>query len=160
MAAVDYFLKLDGIPGESQDKAHKDEIQLESFSWGAANTGSRAAGGGGGAGKVNMQDFTFTQKTNKSSPKLFLSCATGEHIKAATLTARKAGKDQIEFLTIKLTDVIVTSFQETGDDGEYPLEEIALDFAKIEVSYKPTGADGKAAAELKAGWDIKANKKV
>src|SRR5213593_2324488 len=85
MAAVDYFLKLDGIEGESQDAKHKGEIDLESWSWGETQTGTMHAGGGGGAGKVQMQDFHFVMKVNKSSPKLMLACASGEHIKSATL---------------------------------------------------------------------------
>src|ERR1043166_4955437 len=94
MAAVDYCLKLDGIEGESQDAKHKGEIDLESWSWGETQTGTMHAGGGGGAGKVQMQDFHFVMKVNKSSPKLMLACASGEHIKSATLTCRKAGKEQ------------------------------------------------------------------
>src|SRR5262245_42206113 len=92
MAAVDYFLKLDGVPGESQDATHKDEIQVSSFSFGETQSGTMAFGGGGGAGKVQMQDFHFMMNVNKASPKLFLACTTGTHIKNAVLTARKAGK--------------------------------------------------------------------
>src|ERR1035437_3532731 len=98
MAAVDYFLKIDGIEGEAQDKTHKNEIQLESFSWGETNAGTMAAGVGGGSGRVAMQDFHFVMKTNKASPKLMLACATGEHIKNGILTCRKAGKEQQEYL--------------------------------------------------------------
>lgn len=97
MAAVDYFLKLDGIKGESQDSKHKDEIDVESWSWGETQSGTHAGGGGGGAGKVSMQDFHFVMKVNKSSPKLLQACASGEHIKEALLTCRKAGKEQQEY---------------------------------------------------------------
>ena len=92
--AVDYFLKLDGIDGESADSKNKGQIDLQSFSWGEAQTGTHGAGGGGGAGKVQMQDFHFVMKNNKASPKLMLACANGEHIKKGVLTCRKAGKDQ------------------------------------------------------------------
>src|SRR5947208_12749718 len=116
MAAVDYFLKVDGIQGESKADKHKDEIDIESFSWGATQSGTFAVGGGGGAGKVAMQDFHFTMGVNKASPALFLSCATGDHIKNATLTCRKAGKDQQEFMKVTMSDVLVSSFQ-TGGHG-------------------------------------------
>src|SRR5499427_3742203 len=92
------FLKIDGIDGESLQKGHEKEIELMSFSWGEQNAGSFAGNMGGGAGKVSMQDFHYTVPINRSSPKLFLACATGEHIKSATLTCRKAGKTQQEFL--------------------------------------------------------------
>src|SRR5829696_5649875 len=107
MALVDYFLKIDGIPGESGDAKHKDEIQVLSFSFGESQSGTMAFGGGGGAGEVQMQDFHFMMNVNKASPKLFLACATGEHIGSAILTARKAGKDQQDYLVIKFTDLLV-----------------------------------------------------
>src|SRR5215510_2894830 len=114
MAAVDYFLKLDGIEGESHDSKHKGEIDLESWSWGESQTGTHSAGGGGGAGKVAMQDFHFVMKVNKASPKVMLACATGEHLKKATLTCRKAGGKQDAFLVVTMTDVLVSSFQTGG----------------------------------------------
>src|SRR5437660_9675235 len=102
--ANDYFLKIDGVDGESQDAKHPSEIQLESFSWGATQTGTFAFGGGGGASKVQMQDFHFVMKHNKASPKLMLACANGEHIPKAVLTARKAGKDQQDFMKVTMSD--------------------------------------------------------
>ena len=162
MAAVDYFLKIDGIAGESQDHKHKDEIQIESWSWGEQNAGSHATGAGGGAGKVQMQDFHFVMTENKSSPLLMLACAGGDHIKKAQLTCRKAGKDQQEFLVIKFTDLLVSSFQTSGSArGDIvPQNQISLNFSKIEYEYKPQKADGTLDSPAKAGWDLKANKKV
>jgi len=115
MAAVDYFLKIDGAPGESMDAKHKNEIQIYSFSFGESNSGTFGFGGGGGAGKVAMQDFHFTMNVNKASPILFLKCASGEHIKNAVLTARKAGKDQQDYMVTTFTDILVSSFQTNGD---------------------------------------------
>lgn len=116
-AQVDYFLKVDGIDGESTDSRHAGEIEIESFSWGASQTGTHS-GGGGGAGKVNMQDFHFVMKTNKASPKLFMAVATGEHIQDAVLTLRKSGKDQQEFLKVKLSDLLVSSYQTGGSSSD------------------------------------------
>ena len=115
MASVDYFLKIDGIQGESLDAKHKDEIRdLVLQLRGQTQSGSFAFGGGGGAGKVQMQDFHFMMDVNKASPKLFLACANGEHIKDAILTARKAGKDQQDYLKITFGDLLVSSFQTNG----------------------------------------------
>ncbi|HEY3443029.1 MAG TPA: type VI secretion system tube protein Hcp [Paludibaculum sp.] len=160
MAAVDYFLKIDGIPGESQDHKHKDEIQIESFTWGATQGGGFSYGGGGGAGKVQMQDFHFTMKINKATPKLFLACANGEHIKSAVLTCRKAGKEQQEFLTVKLTDVLVSSYQSGGSGGSdvVPMEQISFNFAKVEFEYKEQKPDGTLAGGIKANYDLKQSK--
>jgi type VI secretion system secreted protein Hcp len=157
MAAVDYFLKIDGIPGEAQDKTHKDEIQLESWSFGESQGGTFATGGGGGAGKVVMQDFHFVQKVNKSSPLLFKACATGEHIGSATLTCRKAGKEQQEFYKVTFTDLLVASFQIGGSGGSdvIPMEQIALNFTKIELAYKEQDAKGQLKGAVKAWYDLK-----
>lgn len=162
MAAVDYFLKLDGIKGESHDTKHKDEIDLESWSWGESQSGTHSGGGGGGAGKVSMQDFQFVMKINKASPKLLKACATGEHIKSGILTCRKAGKEQQEFLKITLSDVLVSSFQ-TGGSGSgsiVPVDQIALNYAKIEYEYKEQKADGTLDGAIKAGYDLKQMKAV
>ncbi len=91
--ASDYLLKIEGIKGESTDSKHKDEIEIESFSWGATQPGTFSTGGGGGAGKVSFQDLHFTSRVSVASPNLMVACASGQHIKVATLTVRKAGKE-------------------------------------------------------------------
>ena len=159
MAAVDYFLKIDGIQGESLDAKHKGEIELESFSWGESNAGTTATGGGAGAGKVNMQDLHVAKKLDKASPLLFLACATGKHLKDAILTARKAGKGQLEFLVFKFRDLLVSSYQ-TGAADEEPSEQVSFNFSRIEVEFRPQKPDGSLDTPVKAGWDLKANKKV
>ncbi len=162
MAAVDYFLKLDGIDGESADSKHKGEIDVESWSWGESQAGTHSGGGGGGAGKVSMQDFHFTMKMNKATPKLMLACANGEHIKTAVLICRKAGKEQQEFLKITMTELLVASYQ-TGGSGHgdvIPTDQISLNYSKIEMEYKEQKPDGTLGAAVKAGYDLKANKKV
>ncbi len=157
MAMVDYFLKIDGVDGESQDKTHKNEIQLLSFSWGETNAGTFAAGGGGGAGKVQMQDFHFVMNVNKASPKLFLACANGEHIKKAILTARKAGKEQQDYLKVTFSDLLISSFQTSGqaDAGNLPLDQISFNFAKVEIEYKEQKADGSLGGTIKAHYNLK-----
>jgi type VI secretion system secreted protein Hcp len=160
--AVDYFLKITGIEGEATDSKHKAEIDIESFSWGATQTGAHGAGGGGGAGKVQMQDFHFVMKANKASPKLMLACATGEHIKDALLTCRKAGGKQEEYLKVKFTDILVSSYQTGGSEAgsETPIDQIALNFGKIEVEYYPQNEKGALGSPVKAGYDLKKNIKV
>lgn len=155
--AVDYFLKIEGIEGESHDHKHKNEIDVLSFSWGETQTGTHAGGGGGGAGKVSMQDFHFVMKVNKASPKLLLACANGEHIKSAIMTVRKAGKDQQDFMKIKFTDLLVSSYQTGGSSSgdEIPMDQISLNYAKIEYSYQMQMPDGTLGGPIKAGYDLK-----
>jgi type VI secretion system secreted protein Hcp len=162
MAHVDYFLKIEGIDGESTDSKHKGEIELESWSWGATNAGSHGSGGGGGAGKVAMQDFHFVMKHNKASPKLMLACATGEHLKKAVLVCRKAGKEQQEFLKVTLTDCLVSSYQTGGSahSDVIPTDQVSMNFAKIEKEYKEQKPDGSLGGAVKAGYDVKSNVKI
>jgi type VI secretion system secreted protein Hcp len=159
MSAVDYFLKIDSIPGESTDEKRKEEIDLLSWSWGETNAGSSATGGGGGAGKVSMQDFHFVMKVNKASPLLMKACATGQHIKEATLTCRKAGEKQQEYLIIKFSDLLISSYQTGGSAGDViPTDQISFNFSKIEYEYKPQKADGSLDSPVKSGYDLKLNK--
>jgi len=158
MAQVDYFLKFDGIKGESADAKHKDEIDIESWSWGETNAATHA-GGGSGAGKVSVQDFHFVMQLNRASVGLMKACATGEHIKDATLSARKSGKGQQEFLVIKFNDVLISSYQSGGSEGSVsPIDQVSFNFAKIDVEYKPQKADGSVEAGIHFKYDIKANK--
>ena len=157
--AVDFFLKIDGIEGESKDSKHTGEIDVLSWSFGASQAGTMAGGGGGGAGKVSMQDFSFQMRMCKATPKLLLHCANGKHIPSALLTARKAGEQQQEYMKIKFTDLLVSSYS-TGGGGEEPLENISLNFSKIEFEYREQKKDGTLDGPIPAGWDLKKNEKV
>ena len=162
MAVVDYFLKVDGIDGESTDSKHKNEIEVESFSFGESQSGTFAHGSGGGAGKVSMQDFHFTMKLNKASAKLALACASGQHIKKAVLTARKAGGTQQDFYIVTLSDLLVSSYQVGGSGrGELiPIDQVSLNFAKIEWKYQLQDDKGNVGNPVITGWDLKQNKKL
>ena len=161
MAAVDYFMKIDGIKGESGDSKHKDEVDVLSWSWGETQQGAHATGGGGGAGKVVMQDFSFTKRVDKASAPLLLACASGQHIKSVEMVCRKAGKDQQEYLKVTMSDVLISSYQVGGSQGEVvPIDQVSMNFSKIEMEYKAQKADGTLDAPTKAGWDLKSNVKV
>jgi type VI secretion system secreted protein Hcp len=154
--AADIFAKLGDIKGESLDSKHKGEIEVLSWSWGVSNPVS-LAGSGAGQGKAHFHDLSFTHKIDKASPALMQACATGVHLKEATITHRKAGKGQQEFLVIKLNDVIITALGDldTGDDST---ETVSLAFAKIGVEYRPQKADGSLDAGIFFKYDLKANK--
>ena len=156
--AADIFAKIGDIKGESFDDKHKGEIEVLSWSWGLANAGTMAHGGGGGEGKASFHDLSFTHKIDKASPVLMKSCATGEHIKDATITVRKAGKGQQEFLIIKMNDVLVTAVSDADGVGGGPMENVSLAFAKVDIEYKPQKADGSLDAGLHFKYDLKSNK--
>jgi type VI secretion system secreted protein Hcp len=158
--AVDYFLKPDGIPGESTDAKHKGEIDVLAFSWGVSQAGSSGRGVGVSAGKAIFEDLLVVARTSKASPKLWQACATGQHLKMAVLTCRKAGKTPLEFLKITLTDVTITSYEIDSSDEELPLDQVALAFAKVETEFISVDSKGKAQPPVTTGWDLKKNAKA
>lgn len=162
MAATDFFMKIDGIKGESTDDKHKDEIDVLSWSFGVSQTGTAAHGGGMGGGKATFQDVHFTMKASKASPELLLACASGKHLKDAILTARKAGGDQQEYFKVTFEDVIVSSYQAGGSGGSdiVPTDQVSINFSKMKMEYKPQKKDGTLDSAVTTGWDLKANKKV
>ena len=157
--ASDIFAKIGDIKGESLDDKHKDEIEILSWSWGVANAFViSGGGGGGGAGRVKFQDLSFTHKIDKASPVLMQACATGVHMKEATITHRKAGKGQQEFLIIKMSDVIITSVTQGDSAGDARTESVSMAFGKVDLEYKPQKPDGSLDAGIHFKYDIKGNK--
>ncbi len=156
--ASDIFAKIGDIKGESLDDKHKGEIEVFSISWGVSNQGSMGSGGGGGTGKASFSDLSFTHKIDKASPVLMQSCAGGDHLKEATITHRKSGKGQQEFLIWKLSDVIVTSVSPSGSSGGDESESVSLQFAKVVLEYKAQKADGSLDAGVFFKYDIKGQK--
>jgi type VI secretion system secreted protein Hcp len=160
--AFDMFLKIDGIPGESTDIHHRDEIEVLSYTWGESQPAVAGSGGGAAAGKVAMQDFHFTMHVNKASPKLFLDCANGARIKNAVLSVRQSGANPVEFLKWTLTDIVVASYQTAASvpSGESPTDQVSLRFTKIETEYTRIKPDGSLDAPIKEGWDLITNRAV
>jgi type VI secretion system secreted protein Hcp len=162
MALFDAFLKLQGIEGESTDKAFKGQIELHSFSVSAQQTGTQAHGGGGGAGKVRFSDIHCTKLYDKSSVQIMLACATGQHFPEGTITCRKAGGEQEPFLIIKLKDIIISSYNMGGHSkGELPImAEFSLNYGSIEKEYKVQTEKGTVSGPVKGGWSCKENRKL
>jgi type VI secretion system secreted protein Hcp len=148
--AVDAFLKLGDLKGESRVIDFEEHIQILSWSWGMSQGGTTHTGSGGGAGKVNVQDLAFTHYVDTASPNIIKACCSGMHFPEATLTLRKAGTEPLDYLIIKLSDIIVTSVSTGGSQGEeMNTENFTLNFAGFEYSYQPQ--DNKGA---KAGGSI------
>jgi len=161
---VDFFLKLESpnVLGESMDSTHQGEIDVLSWSWGESQTGTMFQGGGGGVGKINMQDFHFTMYVNKAMPTLMQYCASGQQISKGTLTCRKAGTDTPqEYLKIYFTELLVSSYQTGGSGGgTLPVDSISLNYSSIQFEYKEQNPDGSVGNPVKAGWNLKLNKKM
>lgn len=157
--AVDMFLDIKGeIKGESQDSKHKGTIDVLAWSWGMSNSGSFHTGGGGGSGKANFQDISITKWVDISSPNLMLFCANGDHFDSAKLIVRKAGKTPLEYITITMKKVLITSVSTGGSGGEDKLtENVSLNFAEVKVEYKEQKPDGSGGPAVEFAYDIAAN---
>jgi len=172
LSSGDYtiFIKLEGIAGESTDASHKDWVEALSFNWGMTMPVSTSSGSGASAARVQVMNFNFTHNLDKASPKLMSSCATGQHIKTATLEVYSKGEHAVKFYQLMMSDVVVNKVylmgnSRTGDEStaqllslDIPLEEVSLTFAKIEWSYWPRKADGSMTGEVKGSYDSKTNR--
>jgi len=157
--AVDMFLKIEDLKGESADDAHKGEIDVLAWSWGASQSGTMHTGGGAGAGKANFQDVSITKYVDKSSHALLKAVAVGQHIKSALLTVRKAGEKPLEYVKLTMNDCLISSISSGGSGGEDRLtENISINFGNFSYEYTPQKEDGSGDAVLPYAFDIKANK--
>jgi type VI secretion system secreted protein Hcp len=155
------FLDLEGVKGESKDKAHTGKIDLLAWSWGIANNGSFHTGGGGGTGKASFQDISMTKYIDAASPTLMLYCSNGKHFHNGKLIVRKAGDKPLEYLIIDLQDILVSSYSTGGSGGEDRLtENFALNFSKVKVVYWTQNKEGGKGDPFDYGWDISANDKL
>jgi type VI secretion system secreted protein Hcp len=156
--AVDMFLKIEGIKGESADHKHAGEIEVLSWSWGMNQTGTTHTGSGGGAGKANVQDVSITKYVDRSTPILLKHCVAGIHIKEMLLTVRKAGGKPLEYVKLKMKDALVSGLHTAGTGSDERLtEQVTLNFAMFELEYVPQKADGSGDASIPMTWNIARN---
>jgi type VI secretion system secreted protein Hcp len=158
--ALDMFIQIGALKGESVDKIHAGKTDVLAWSWGMSNSGSAHVGGGAGAGKANVQDLSFTKYIDKSSPDLMLATCNGKHFDSATLIVRKAGEKPLEYLKITMTEVLITSVSTGGSGGEDRLtENLTLNFASVKVEYVEQKKDGSAGDKPSMNWNIAENSK-
>jgi type VI secretion system secreted protein Hcp len=160
--AVDMFLELKGVTGESKDKVYKSKNAMDvlSWNWGITNTGTFHHGSGGGSGKADFQDISITKYIDKGTADLMLFCANGKHIPQGVLTVRKAGENPLEYLKVTMTDVLVSSYSTGGNTGdERSTETVGLNFAKVKVEYFVQNDKGGKEAGGDMSWDIAGNSK-
>lgn len=158
--AADMFLNLDGIKGESTDSKHKGEIDILSFSWGMSQLGAGHRGSGSGAGKVEVSDISITKYIDKSSPSIMTACATGEHIAKGKFTVRKAGgSSPLDYLTLDMEKVYISSYQTGGTGGELLTETIGLNFVKVKLEYWTQTEKGAKGENSNFSWDIAQHEK-
>jgi type VI secretion system secreted protein Hcp len=155
--ATDYFLKLDGIQGESADDNHKNEIQLMSWSWGATQTTTVAGTGGSGAGKASLSDVNVMAYFDAATPKFFKSLCKGDHIATGTMTAVKAGGNGKPYLQVDLAEIYVTSLQVSAS-SEIPTISVSFSYNQMKVEYFKQDEKGNLTSTGAVTYNTKANK--
>lgn len=156
--ALDWFLKVEGITGDSTDNEHRDEIEVLTWSWGVINSVSSAGHVGAGLGRPAFQELHLVSRVGSASPHLFLACATGRHLRWATLTGVRPGQRRVDFLVYHLTEVVIGSTQHSSDEQEAPLDRFAMSYRRVEVRYVPIGPDGRPGTPIKTGFDLDQNR--
>lgn len=162
--AIDAFLKIEGIPGESTDSQFKDWIELEDFDVGASQSASATASSSGGAssGRAKMSDFHIVKLADRATPKLHEACCSGKHFKEVTICVNRAGGEKIKYLEITLEEVIISSVNLCGngstEDG-FPTQTVSLNYARIKMTYvQQSRKDGQGGGQIIGGWDAASNK--
>jgi len=159
--AVDMFLELDGIKGESSDKTHKGKIDLLAYSWGLSNTGTFHIGSGGGSGKANFQDISVTKYVDAASSDLMLACSSGKHIAKGKLIVRKSGENPLEYVVFEFSKLLVSSISTGASTGEERLtENVTFNFAEVKHTYTAQSAEGGKGDTFPFGWNIAENVKL
>src|SRR4029453_261673 len=160
---IHYFLKDDGIDGETADAEHKNELEVLSFSWGVtlAITGTVSSSGTFTGQRCDTRPLVVRKLLDKASPKVAQACAAGDHFASAVLTLCRAGGDKQPYMEYKLTDVLISSYQIGGAGGAHlPTERVSPNYGKIEITDTQIGPDGKAKGKAPSGgWDVRKNEK-
>ena len=146
----DYFLKIDGIEGESQDQSHRGEIRLHDFNLAMTNRGNRA---GYSVGRPYFEDATFSGPIDASYTKLNEACLKNVSVPKVVLTCRKAGKSQYDFLAITFSKVYVTNCR-IDTAAETPKMEFTLGFARLQVDYREQKQEGGLGGALSAIFEL------
>ena len=167
--AVEIFLKIDGVTGESKANGHVGEIEVFSFSLGASNPSSVAYGHGSGAGKVDISSLSIQKQVDNASAKLFQNCASGKHFGTGTLVVREAGGDKpVEYYKLEMAECFIDSVSWGGSAGGVvvldrsagggkPSESVAMSFSSLKITYFPQNEDGSQGTQQQGSWDIKKN---
>jgi type VI secretion system secreted protein Hcp len=151
------LLRIDGIPGDSMVDRHKGDIDIDSYSWVESRAASGMSGGGS-AGRINMGSFHFSTRASQASPRLFQACASGQVFRSAVLTVWTTQQERQYW---RMWDVTVHHYKNSLDLKKDLMswDEFSLDFARIELDYRPVSlSGGPAPPPIRSGWDVRANR--
>ena len=155
--AINVFLKIPGIEGESQNENHKNEIEITSYSFSGHHTGSPESGTGLAGGKAQVTDLQLTKVMDKSSPKILEACCIGKPIPGGPviLSVDRAGDPPVTYLKVTLHNAVISSYHVSSAGGDLPNESLTISSLKIEQEYKPIDEKGNPQGAIKAHYDLK-----
>ncbi|MFC4931162.1 Hcp family type VI secretion system effector [Massilia sp. GCM10023247] len=160
--AIDVYLQIDGIKGESMDDKHKDWIECTSVNWGVSQPRSATASTGGGhtAERCEHKEITFTKLADLSSPILMQTCAAGKTIPKAKLEFMRADGqgERIKYFEIELENVLIGSVMPTVKEGSIMQETVSLKFSQVKNKYTQQKVTGGAGGNTSGGWNLATNK--
>ena len=155
----DFFIKIDGIPGESKDSKHAGQIDVLNWGYEVSQTSTSHGGGGSGSGKANFKEIYFTHYIDKSTPNLMKYCASGKHIGTVVLSCCKVGGGSQEYMKVTLNEVLITHVSPSGSNSDsHVIESVGMSYGKIKVEVKEQNTDGSMGAAVTGTWDVKQNK--
>jgi type VI secretion system secreted protein Hcp len=158
--AVDIFLNIPKVSGESIDAQFAGQIDVVDWNWGLSNAGSAGTGTGSGTGKVNIQDLTLTKYVDKATPTLMAACCAGTAYDGPViLTMRRAGGTAPQpYLQVSLGNVTISGHQHaTSSSDDRQTEKVSLHFATVQMQYTPQKSDGTSGAAVTSKWHIPKN---
>lgn len=158
--AIDAYLKLEGVKGETKTDGMSDYTDVMSFSWGASNPASLMAGGLA-TGKASYSDLSIMKAMDSCTPQLLEYLTLGTHIPSGDLVLRKtSGNEAIKYLTVVFKDIVISSLQHSGSSGGDVMESLSLAFGEHKFSYVPQKEDGSDDVAVEFGWNLKEQKKT
>lgn len=161
--AFDVFIYIEGIQGESNDEQHVGWIEIENFNLGVGQHSSNTTSSAGGASteRADFVEFTFAKLLDMSSPQLSLACASGTHIDKVVVDICRAGKKKIQFMVYRFTNCLISAFSTSSAGGEYPVDDVAINYGQIEWRYtRQNRVGGGTSGNISAGWNLEKNCRV
>ncbi|QGZ38913.1 type VI secretion system secreted protein Hcp [Pseudoduganella flava] len=162
--AIDVYLYIDGIKGESADDRHKDWIECKSVNWGVEQPKSATSSTGGGhtAERCQHHDIVMTKLADLASPLLLQTCSAGRTIPKAKFEFMRADAmgERVKYYEIEIENVLIGEVSPSVEEGDIMTESVSLKFSKVRWRYTQQKISGGAGGNTSGGWDLAANRIV
>ena len=160
--AIDVYLQIDGIKGESNDSAHKDWIECRAVAWEVLQPKSATASTSGGhtAERTEHRDIVLSKLTDLASPVLLQNCSSGKTLPKAKLEFLRADGqgERIKYFEIELENVLIGSVSPAVNEGDILGETVSLKYSKVKWKYTQQKVGGGSGGNTSGGWDLSSNK--